>query len=413
MTEWLKCFGLGFFIHRQSKEAASRSFLNFLLGFVLSLAFIFCGVLMANTVPLPTHLKNAGKYLGFVGNAFSSFDITVSDGRAQCGQVVDTFADKNSPFKINGYELVIDTRSAEVYDDFIAEFVNSDNRKITPEQYAALSDDDKKGYKLEITYTPNELILTDELIEGFEAYLSSSASAEEFQKLQAGKDGNTSYDEQVYALYLKTFYPDFVRAAGATVPRLRSYYYINYIGKSVSDKYLCLFDDIVVGEFKTDGGMSAVFYGLVENTDDGKVTDGNAKDFIISAVKGATGMIATEYLVTVVRNMPLIVLVPAALALLMAFALKAIGADEKQSKYLSCLRVQGIFLAYAALISAFVNFIFGFFIPAKVLNRLPVWLFFAVMLIRNIAYLTAEKISINKSKPTVAEIIKADENKNS
>ena len=116
-------------------------------------------------------------------------------------------------------------------------------------------------------------------------------------------------------------------------------------------------------------------------------------------------MMATEYTVTVVRNMPFIVLVPAALALLLMVSLKIIGADGKQCKYLSCLRVQGVFLAYAALISAFINFIFGFFIPANILNRLPVLLFFAVMLARNVAYVIAEKISINKNKQTVEEII--------
>lgn len=410
MSEWLKCFGLGFFLHKQSKEAASRSFLNFLLGFILALVFIFCGVLAANTVPFSSHLRRADVYMEFVENTFSSFEISVSDGKAKCGQTVDTVLDESSAFELNGYELVIDTRSVDAYDDFIAEYVNSDKEKITPEQYSALSDEDKKGYKLEITYTPNELILTEDKIKSFEDYLLSLDAVNELEKL---KDGTASYNEAVYELYLKTYYDGFVSAAGANVPRLRSYYYLNYIGKAKTDRYLFVFDDILVGEFETDGGTEVSFYGLVKNVDDCLVSAENARDFVISAVRGATGMIATEYTVTVVRNVPLVLIVPAALALLLMFALKAISADDKQCKYLSCLRVQGVFLAYASVISAFINFIFGFFIPAKVLNRLPVLLFFAVMLIRNTAYVIAEKISISKNKPTVGEIIKADENKSS
>ena len=403
MTEWLKCFGLGFFIHGRSKEAASRSFLNFLLGFILALVFIFCGVLAANTVPLPSHLKKSKSYLEFIENAFSSFGITVLDGKAECDKMVDTVAEENSPFKMNGYELLIDTRSIQTYDDFIASYSNSSGDKITPEQYSALSQEDKNGYKLEITYTPNELILTADTVKGFEEYLKASDAAEDLEKLKELK--NINYEEEVYALYLSTYYPNFASAAGATVPRLRSYYYLEYLSNPKTDKFLFVFDDIIVGSFETDGGLSASFYGLTDNVKDCTVNAENARQFITSAVSGATGMIATEYTVTVVRNMPFIVLVPVALALLLMASLKIIGADGKQCKYMSCLRVQGVFLAYAALISAFVNFIFGFFIPVNVLNRLPVLLFFAVMLVRNVAYVIAEKISVNKNKQTVEEII--------
>lgn len=326
---------------------------------------------------------------------------------------VDTLLDEGSPYKLNGYDLVIDTRGIDAYDNLIALYVTSGGKKITSEQYLSLSDEEKKKYKLEITYTPNELILTDEMIGNFEAYLEASSASDDLKKLKEEKgDNEKDYREEVYALYLCTYYKDFVTAAGATVPRLRSYYYLNYISGKKTDRYLFVFDDLLVGGFETDGGLEATFYGLTKDIEDCAVNADNARDFLISVARGATGMIASEYLVTVVRNMPLILIVPAALALLTMLSLKAIGADQKQRKYLSCLRVQGVFLAYAALISGFVNFIFGFFVPVSVLNRLPVLFFFAVMLIRNIAYIIAEKISINKSRPTVEEIIKADENGN-
>ena len=57
MRGWLKFFGLSFFSDKIAKEAKIRGVFNCVLGFVLALLFIFCGVLASNAVPFYTHCK--------------------------------------------------------------------------------------------------------------------------------------------------------------------------------------------------------------------------------------------------------------------------------------------------------------------------------------------------------------------
>ncbi|MCH5160230.1 MAG: hypothetical protein J1F66_05255 [Clostridiales bacterium] len=73
--------------------------------------------------------------------------------------------------------MLVDTRPLETFDDFEAFCVSNDGKtEIDYEDYLALSKEENANYTFDIRYTPNELILTDELIAKYEQFLVASDS---------------------------------------------------------------------------------------------------------------------------------------------------------------------------------------------------------------------------------------------
>ncbi|MDE7329590.1 MAG: hypothetical protein K2N30_00620, partial [Clostridia bacterium] len=291
MKSWLKFFGLSFFSDKIAKEARIRGILNCVLGFVLALVFIFCGVLAANTVPFYTHYDNASRFKQFVYSAMEKADLSVKEGKVSCGEIINTHLNGADAEKYSqeGYNLVIDTRPSTALDDFEAYCVAKDGTEISYEDYLALSEEDKGGYDFKIRYTANELILTDELTAGHEKYLGESANEEikkQYDELVQKKADMTAeeYKSAVYALYIKAYYPNITAYERAgEVPLLRSFYYRNYLYSSKTEKSLFIFEDVLFGYFATDAGIAVNFYGYYGNAEEGAITATGADGFIKSA----------------------------------------------------------------------------------------------------------------------------------
>ena len=400
MLEWLKFFGLSFFSDKIAKEARVRGVLNCVLGFVLALVFIYCGVLAANTVPFYTHYGNSAKFKSVVSTVLDKTQPSVDKKIIRTDTRIDTFVSQADAdeFGKNGYNVVVDTRPSTAYDDFIAYCANKDGNEISYEDYLALTKDEQKGYEFKIKYTPNELTLTDEHITKFEEYLGGcdSEDVQKDYKAIADKKGTLSpsdYNGKLYTLYVKTYYPDIskIEAAG-DVPMLRSYYYKNYLNKNDIRKSLFIFSDVALGFFDTDGGLSVNFYGYYNDLPSGKLDSKSADLFVKSVFSSSLSVSANVYLMNTVKFIPIIAFVPVILALIVKLVMMKLK-DNKYKKYTVCLKMQFSYFTFAALFTAIILFVCSFFVSNATVNILPLIIFALIMTARTAVYVVTQTLA--------------------
>ena len=163
MKKGIKFFWLSFFSDSISKQAVKRGYWNLVLGIVLSLVFLFCGVLAADLLPFPAHYKNSSSFSAFVSNALDRLDLRVDSGKMSSPSLADTFssAADASAYGMNGYNLVVDTRAADAFDDFEVFYLSNDGvgQEITKEEYDALSDAAKRNFDFKIRYTDRKSVV--------------------------------------------------------------------------------------------------------------------------------------------------------------------------------------------------------------------------------------------------------------
>lgn len=405
MKKWLKFIGLSFFSDKISKQALKRGYLNFVCGMIFALVFLFCGVLAADLLPFPAHYNNSADFTGFVRKALSSesLNIEIKGQKVAASRIADSFADEDdaAEYRLNGYNLVVDTRPADAFDDFEAYYLSNDGKgqKITPEEYATLSDVAKRNFDFKIAYTRNELILTDGLTAEHENYLSgiNSEGFAELQKQQSGLS-REEYRKKVYNLYVKEYYPDLTAyESTGSAPLLRNYYYHSYINGG-SEKYLFIFDDSCVGSFRTDAGVEVTFYGFYKNFADGATfsTDEEADGFITNSFGATAGLSVYVYFMNILRLLPFVVLMPIVLALI-AYCILRIIKSETVSGFGGCIRIIGSYLLVGSLLSAIVTFICGYFVPRNSLLIAAILILFIILLIRTVIFLAAEGAAAKKS----------------
>lgn len=406
MKDWLKFFGLSFFSDKIVKTAHERGVMNCVLGFVLTLVFIFCGVLAANTVPFYTHYANAAGYRSFLYDLPSGLNIDLGGGLAYADKQVNTLLSSADAqlYGKNGYDLVVDTRPADTLDDFVAYCVAKDGQKeISYEHYLELPDEDKAEYDFKVRYTPDELVLTDELAQKHELFLSESADTEtanSYARLAQQKDELSAreYRLKLYALYVKAYYPDmsaFERVG--EVPLLRSYYYRNHLNSNDIKKCMFVFSDVLIGFFDTDNGLSVTFYGSYADVRDGTLTAQNVDAFIKDVFASSVSASSNIYLMNTCKYIPIIAAIP----LILAFLLKlffVLRRDDRNKKLSFCIKVECAYLTVASLLTAIVLFVCGFFVSSGTLNVLPLIVFAAVMTVRTVAFMSAEVIRAKRAK---------------
>ena len=408
MKSWLRFFGLSFFSDNISKEARLRGILNSVLGFVLTLIFIYCGVLAANRLPFYSHYRNSSQFKTFLGSALEQTQLIAENGSVHSDKLVDTLSNENDAalYGVNGYNLVIDTRSSSAFDKFEAYCLSKDGKsEISYEAYLALTEDEQGNYDFKIRYTPEELVLTEQLIAQYAEFLQTvenENTAKSFSELQDKKqNGNITdgqYNESVYALYLKAYYPQMSVDETSGIPLLRTYYYVNYLYKGNVEKCLYIFEDVLLGFFETDGGLSLELYGYFANVSDGVISVDRADGLIIDAFDSSLAVSSNVYLMNLIRFIPLFVAVPLVLALVAKLFVAFIVKDEKYKKYSVCFKIICSYLAVSSLITAVITFICGFLTSSATLNSLPFIIFAVVMAIRTIVYLIYEKLTVCKEQ---------------
>lgn len=390
MKSWIKFFGLSFFSDKIASEAVKRGFVSVALALLLSFVFFLLGYYGADVAPFAVKYDGAGNYKQFISEAFSQITVEIKDGKASSPQKINSFTDDGGYSK-NGYNLIVDTRPSDTLIEFTQVAVKGDSQ-ISYEEYLDLSGKDRETYKIQTRYTDTALNITEEMANSYESFLSANADA---QKDFAALDKSASdYREQLYYLYVRHYYTSVASVLrGAKAPVLRDYYYRNYItgGKAY---YFYVFDNMIAGSFKTDGGVPAVFGGYFTKCADGEIDD--IHGFVKDVYYDMAGNTFTSYFVSAISQLPMLILIPLILAVMMWLAGKAVK-DGWEKSYGGCFKIINSFVWAAALITALITFACGWFVSARLMYSWMPVILGGILLIRAVIYCVLSTVSQRRS----------------
>ncbi|MDE7464035.1 MAG: hypothetical protein K2M48_03305, partial [Clostridiales bacterium] len=141
MKEWFKFIGLSFFSDKIAKQAPSRGMGNMFLAALLSAVFLLVGLIMAYTLTFDANYANTPQLVATVERALSADGaaLEIKDGYLYSDRIIDTVSyDEDRKNYSRGYDIIIDTRKAETFDDFTAYCVSKSGKEITYEEYLEL-----------------------------------------------------------------------------------------------------------------------------------------------------------------------------------------------------------------------------------------------------------------------------------
>ena len=434
MKKWFKFFAFSFFSHKISKEGARRNYSNFFLGFILALVFIWTGYVLGDVLPFGAHYDNSSDFRETVHTLLANTDdnkritIEIQEGvlkaKKQGGEydknlLVNTFENDidRQNYSVNGYNVIIDSRSADTLADVEAFYVYRDDNSIvvSPEEYHSLSAATKLDFVFQLKYTGNELELTDELVEGYKQYLAGTSDENKItietleNNLNENKITKSEYNREVYELYFTNYYPDISDYESTSkVPLLRNYYYHKYI-KEGNSKYLFIFDDYIAGSFETDSGINLSFYGFYSDMENGILIGEDVKtnkaeeiadDFIKESFNSLTFLSLYAYALNIFSLIPFIALMPMVVTLLAYSILKLRGVDSINSLG-GMFKILGSYVWFSGVVSAVITVIISFFVPRNLITALPLVSFFIILAIRALVFAIKEVKIYKEQQETV------------
>lgn len=422
MKKWIKFFFLSFFSNKQAKEGTKRGLTSAVLGLILALVFTCVGLIGAEALPFGTHYNNSGDFKALARNAFANPDgangisLNVVDGKLQAkvqgdykkGLIVNTFDSQEDAtnYAKGEYQLVVDTRSADALAKVEALCVSTDEQKttITYEEYLTLNDVAKRNFEFKLKYTGEELVLSDADVENYKAYVEGTSQdnknlvAEILEKLEKNEITKEQYNRAMYALYFSEYYPEITQyESSSRVPLLRNYYFHEHIDNG-ANKFLMVFDDCMIGSFKTGSGIDVLFYGVYSNIADGELISAQNNQtsrfiavdgFIRNSFMATMNLSTYIYIMNTIRLVPIIAIMVVVVAMLMYSVLSLKGAGTFRS-FSASLKVTGSFIWVSGLISAILTVILSFIVPKNLISVFAIVGFFVTILIRTIVLIIAE-----------------------
>ena len=434
MKKWFKFFTLSFFSHKLSKEGARRNYSNFFLGFILTLVFIWTGYVLGDILPFGAHYNNSSDFKETVHMLLANTDadkritIEIQEGVLKAKKhgeeygenlLINTFENDidRQNYSVDGYNVVIDSRSADALAEVEAYCVYKGDDKIVVsyEEYCALTHATQLDFVFNLKYTGNELELNDELVEGYKQYLAGTSDENKIEletlenNLNENKITKSEYHRAVYELYFTNYYPDISEYESTSkVPLLRNYYYHQYI-KEGKNKYLFVFDDYMAGSFETDNGINLSFYGFYSDMENGVLigegvkaneAEAIADDFIKSAFNSITFLSLYAYAMNIFSLIPFIALMPMVVTLLAYSILKLSGVDSINSLG-GMFKILGSYVWFSGVVSAVITMIISFFVPKNIITALPLVSFFVILVIRAIVFVIKETKIYKEEQETV------------
>ena len=415
--EKLKAFAFGFFSDKQAEKAAKGGFGLFFINIIIAVALILLGNVLAETVSFYPRYEGATTLKATVDNLFEPQNsenairlfvdankyVTAKRGGGEYAQelLVNTFSfeEDRAAYSADGFNIVVDTRDASLYDDFEAyyESKDGDGLTITNEEYSALSEAAKKGFAFKVRYTLNAVDTSDVKTEERETYLSENGKEQALkelkEKLSSGEIDELLYKNKVWALYANALYPELATLGiKSDAPLLRNYYYETYTLKGQTD-YLFVFNDSIVGCFKTASGQVEEFYGFYENFSSGEIT--KSEGFIKTAYSSSVYLSRYVAFMNVMRFLPVYLVMPIVAALI-AYLIIKIGEREKARKFLEVFGIISTYIAWSALFAAMATFALSFVISRKVIFATISVSFFVVLTIRSTVWFITDILKRKK-----------------
>ena len=436
MKKRLKFFFLGFFSHKASREGARCGYTSVFLSMILSLVFIWSGSLFSFMLPFGAHYRGSPDFKSTAYAVFANpdekkqIDAKIENGtllaKKHGGEYGDSLlintltseADKEI-YSVNGYEVVLDTRPADTLAEIEAYCVSNDGKEtvITYEEYLTLSDVARLNFDFKLKYTGNALVLSDETVEEYRAYLDGKGEAEKTQvenlssDLAGGKITKDEYARAIYELYFKSYYPSIESyETASSVPLLRNYYYHNYINNGTKN-YLFIFDDCLTGSFKA-GKREISFYGFYNKLENGDIVDEGLSGkeanlavdkFIKSTYKANWGINAYACFVNTVTIAPFLALM-ALVATLLTYSMLKLKGVKSVSSIGGALKIIGSFIWFSGVIACVLSVVCSFIVGQRLINALPPVIFFVSLLIRSIIFAIYEnKLHLKESAQNADE----------
>ena len=423
MKKWFRFFSLSFFSHSISKESVKRGYTNVFLGFILALTLLFTSFIGAEMLPFGTQYKKSPDFMATAHAVLANSDadkrilaeisdgdlkVKDKDGKYLEGLLVNTFeseSDRNT-YSVGGYNVIVDLRPADTLAEFEAYCVSNDgkNTEISYEDYLSLSDVARLNFDFKLRYTGRELVLSDELINEYRAFVDSFNDESKTQAesiandLSENKITKAEYNRGIYQLYFTNYYPKIEEyESSSKVPLLRNYYYHQYLNKG-EEKYLFIFDDCIAGSFETKGGVKVSFYGffadmergvLIENGLSQSEADAKVDSFINGSFRANWFLNVYAHLVNIITLAPFIALMLLVATLLGYSVLKLCGV-ESISSLGAMIKIVGSFTWFSGAVSAVLSVILSFFVNRSLITALPTVMFFAVLIIRSIVFVIME-----------------------
>ncbi|MBE7061237.1 MAG: hypothetical protein E7382_01710 [Clostridiales bacterium] len=441
MLNWIKFFFTSFFSNKRSKEAVRRGYSNLFLALILALVYLCVGLIGADVLPFGKHYDNASSFKDMARSAFMypdgvrGVDVLIEKGELKAringefekALVVDTFnsEEDRQTYSRGGYQLVIDTRSADTLAEIEATCVSTDEQKmvISYEDYLTLNEVARKNFEFKLKYTGKELVLDDLSVVNYKAFVDQTNDQNKelakdlSDKYESGDITKEQYNRGIYELYFTAYYPEITEYESTSkVPLLRNYYFHELIDNG-EDKFLMVFDDCMVGSFETDGGIDVFFYGVYDSLPDGKLIEGyygaptriNAvDDLIIKSYKATVDLSTYIYIMNTIRLVPIVALMGIVVAMLMHSILSLKGVETCRT-FGASLKVVGSYVWFSGLITAILTVVLAFILQKNLITMISLVVFFVTLLARTIVFalkqikerkIELEKLVNSENQPT-------------
>lgn len=403
---WICYFFGSFFVHNRANEVEKHSYLTFCLSLLIGLIILIVGNVIGDISLFSYHYSSSKEFNYLMENYFSKtseLELIASNNKIKVINkekeqvVINSLQDDN--YCLNGYYLFVDTRDTNsMYDDFEA-YCKYQDKIIGYEEYLLLPENEKSLYQFYITYTGNELILTDELINKYEDYLQSLElkNKDIYNSYKELKKEDSNYKDKLYELYIEAYYPSLKEYEQKEIaPRIRNYYLNEIVKKNRINKYLIVFDDIVVGSFYTDKNLLFSFYGFPNKMEFNSRTS-NIVSFLEKSFKNTTSLSIYVFTMNVLMMIPYFLIMLLGLSIF-GYCFERLVLKNDKCKIFICAKLIGSFYLISALITSITTIILNLFLPRGEALIPSVIVLFIVLFIRTLIYYVHKLLILKKEK---------------
>ncbi|MDE5667545.1 MAG: hypothetical protein K2I29_04830, partial [Clostridia bacterium] len=347
-------------------------------------------------------------YAAFIGSG-TGITVAVTDESAEITAdgkdvLINTFTDENDEalYSAYGYHLIVDSRKvASVYDDFYA-YCKSVNggQEISYGEYLQLSDNEKTNYRFAVRYSGKQKVFGEQDIDEYTAYFGSLPEGDAKNEYKALVDKKQEisveeFNDALYVLYVKNYYPDMLNVVGESVPTLRNYYY--GLTRRSQDKYLCLFGDMLTAAFGSYNGNVLTYGGVYRqgqgldiaglNEEQARAeVDGFVKDVYYSGLSTALVLETLNCLFQIVIVEFIIVG-----CMLLCFALGKLKKTEFCNTFGRSAKAVASYAHIAAFFSALAAFCIGFAFSGAAVSIAAYVVFATVLIVRTLILVLFDK----------------------
>ena len=397
MNSWLKYFFCGFWSNRRSQECQWRSLGNTALGALLSFLFLVCGLTWGYQASFRPTYQRAEEFRQFLYSTMDTVDFTVADGVATGESRINTYKAGQG-----GYQLIVDLRDTRsIYDEFTLSCSTEDGQTISYESYLAQPAHVQKAYtRFTVTYSGNELNLTKkcpeylvylQTISDPQSLLYNEETAKNLQKLEAEKPED--YYEQVYLLYVSSYYPKLEMAEfNSKAPTIHGYY-LDLLSQDTEGKFLCLLKDNCYVGFQS-GGMQVIYtgnYSKIQSMEDGAA----GADALIYKSFESNGQ--TDYLMYTVNIFGgfFLIIVLWLLMMIIVRIICRIKRYEAAATFGAAAQLVGSFLLWSGGIAALCGFILSFLLDQALVFYGAIGIMALVLVVRTVAFVAKQNPAEN------------------